>query len=205
MPHGKATDSYHHGDLRNALLSAGERLLNQQGTAGLSLREVARIAGVSHAAPYRHFRNKAALLTALAQRGFERLRDAIQAAAGRVPHGPEQQLIAAGTAYVRRAIENPELTQLMFSGVVAPYRASQNGLAGDAAFKALQNIIETGITAGVFRQREPGELALVAWTSMHGMALLVSTGLVDVDPDDPVSVDSFVAAVASNVIYGIAR
>ena len=202
MPASKSTDSYHHGDLRNALLSAGEVLLQQHGPGGLSLREVARVAGVSHAAPYRHFRDKAALLQALAGRGYERLRDAIRAAAAQVPHGPEQQLIAAGIAYVRLAVDKPAITQLMFSGTLDP---AQTGPSGEAAFAALQDIIEAGIKAGVFRQRESRELALVAWTSMHGLAMLITAGLLDVDSSDKAALDALVGSVASNVIYGISR
>jgi AcrR family transcriptional regulator len=197
---------YHHGDLRNALLNAAEQQLQAQGPDRLSLREVARKAGVSHTAPYRHFKDKAALLQALAGRGFIRLHAAIEAAAAAVPHGPERQLIAAGIAYVRLAVDKPAITQLMFSG--APGAARTGGpadMTGAAAFTALQDIIEAGIEAGVFRQREPRELALVAWTSMHGLAMLITAGLLDVDAGDPAALDALVGSVAGNVIYGISR
>ena len=66
---------YHHGDLRRSLIQAGSKLIEEKGLAGLSLREVARVAGVSHTAPYRHFQDKADLLAAIAQVGFEQLTD----------------------------------------------------------------------------------------------------------------------------------
>jgi AcrR family transcriptional regulator len=205
MPAEKTTNPYHHGDLRNALLTAAESLLREHGPGGLSLREVARTAGVSHTAPYRHFRDKAALLHALAQRGFERLHGAIRAAARSVPHGSEQQLIAAGIAYVKLAVNNPEIMQLMFAGDIEHTADGQQVTAGTDAFAALQDIVGSGIRSGVFRQRDPRELALVAWTSMHGLAMLITAGLLDVETENPAALDALVAAVASNVVYGIAR
>lgn len=202
MTAGKPRDPYHHGDLRKALLCAGEALLQQQGPAGLSLREVARQAGVSHMAPYRHFRDKAALLQALAELGFERLHAAMRAAAAAIPHGPEQQLIAAGVAYVRLAVEHPELTQLMFAGGGHP---DGDRPTGKSAFATLQDIIASGIRAGVFRRREPGELALVAWSCLHGLAMLVMTRQLDIDAGDAAAVDRLVSSVASHVLYGISR
>ncbi|NNJ94799.1 MAG: TetR/AcrR family transcriptional regulator [Halobacteria archaeon] len=205
MPNDSSKDGYHHGDLRNALLSAAEGLLVQHGPGGLSLREVARVAGVSHTAPYRHFSDKAALLQALARRGFERLHAAMTDAAAGVPHGPEQQLIAAGIACVRHAVNHAEITQLMFGGTLASTVDAAGDMSGRDAFAALQTIIESGISAGVFRQREPRELALVAWTSMHGLAMLMTAGLLEVDTGNPAALDQLVGSVASNVIYGIAR
>ncbi|MGB5260759.1 MAG: TetR/AcrR family transcriptional regulator [Gammaproteobacteria bacterium] len=205
MPPEAATDGYHHGDLKNALLSAAEGLLRTQGTGGLSLREVARLAGVSHTAPYRHFKGKDALLQALARRGFARLHAAMTDAAAGVPYGPEQKLIAAGIAYVKLAENNPELMQLMFGGTLHPATDATGGAVGRDALAALQAIIEPGISAGVFRQREPGELALVAWTSMHGLAMLITAGLLKYDVDDPATLDKLIGTVAGNVIYGIAR
>lgn len=205
MPADSNPARYHHGDLKNALLSAAEGLLSAQGAGGLSLREVARVAGVSHAAPYRHFGGREDLLQALAGRGFERLHDAIKDATRAVPHGPEQQLIAAGIAYVRLAVSNPEITRLMFGATLTPGNAPENQAKGRAAFAALQAIIESGIGAGVFRPREPRELALVAWSSMHGLAMLMNAGLLEVDDDAPGALDQLVGAVVSNVVYGIAR
>jgi AcrR family transcriptional regulator len=199
------TNQYHHGDLHNALLTAAGALLREQGTGGVSLREVARRAGVSHTAPYRHFSSKAALLAALAQRGFRQLEAAIMTAAERVPHGPEQQLIAAGIAYVRHAVSNPEVIRLMFGETPEATGAVEAGAAGRQVFTALQSIMEAGIQSGVFRQREAGELALVAWTSMHGLAMLVTAGMLPMDTTDPDAVETLVGAVAGNVIYGISR
>ena len=198
-------NSYHHGDLRNALLVAGEQLLVTRGVAALSLREVAKLTGVSHAAPYRHFRDKAALMQALAESGFERLHAVISAAAARIPHDPELKLVEAGVAYVHLAVRNPALIQLMFAAGPGQAEDGPTRRAALPVFAPLVAIVKSGIETGVFRDREPRELALVAWTSMHGLALLLVTGQFQVDLTDKAALDKLVRSVAQNVIYGISR
>ena len=196
---------YHHGDLRNALLEAGEQLLAETGVAALSLRAVAKQAGVSHAAPYRHFKGKAALISGLAQAGFSLLRSVISMAADKIPYDPEQKLVEAGVAYVHLALRNPELMQLMFStapGQVVDMQLRQSSMA---TLEPLVDIMNTGIEAGIFRERDAHELALVAWTSMHGMAMLLVARLMEIDVADEKSLDGLVRSVAQNVIYGISR
>ncbi|MCK5480393.1 MAG: TetR/AcrR family transcriptional regulator [Gammaproteobacteria bacterium] len=205
MPASTSQSGYHHGDLRNALLAAGEQLLVKRGVGALSLREVAKFAGVSHAAPYRHFKGKAALMCALAQSGFDRLRSDIRAAAEKIPYDPEQKLVEAGVAYVHLAVRNPELIQLMFGGGFEQPDDLDLKQASMTAFEALVDIISTGIEAGVFRDRDPRELALVAWTSMHGMAMLLAARLIGINLDDEEALDGLVRSVAQNVIYGISR
>ena len=205
MTHPKGAQPYHHGDLRNALLLAAEQLLAEQGAASLSLRAVAKRAGVSHAAPYRHFRDRAALLRALAQGGFERLAGAIELAAGNASQNPEQKLVEAGVAYVRQAVERPALTRLMFGGSVMVEDDAAYRQASAAAFEALLKIIREGVAAGVFRARDPQELALVAWTSMHGMVMLMTAGLLDSNASGNGGIDDQVRSIARNVIYGLSK
>src|SRR5690349_9700618 len=97
-------ETYHHGNLRPALLRAAGKMLEKQGPAGVSLREASRRAGVSHAAPYRHFADREALLAELAAEGFEMLAEALRGHAGR----------DMGEAYVRFALEHPQRFRLMF-------------------------------------------------------------------------------------------
>ena len=205
MTHPKGAQPYHHGDLRNALLLAAEQLLAEQGAASLSLRAVAKRAGVSHAAPYRHFRDRAALLRALAQGGFERLAGAIELAAGNASQNSEQKLAEAGVAYVRQAVERPALTRLMFGGSVMVEDDAAYRQASAAAFEALLKIIGEGVAAGVFRARDPRELALVAWTSMHGMTMLMTAGLLDSNASGNGGIDDQVRSIARNVIYGLSK
>ena len=127
---------YHHGDLRNALIQAATTVLVEKGAAALSLREVAKVAGVSHAAPYRHFRDKAALLRVLAQGGFERLTEVINTAAENSPYNPEQKLIEAGVAYVRNAVQHPEITRLMFAATIEPQQDRAYLAASAASYEA---------------------------------------------------------------------
>ena len=196
---------YHHGDLKNALIQAATTVLVEKGAAALSLREVTKVAGVSHAAPYRHFRDKAALLRVLAQGGFERLTAAINTAAESSPHNPEQKLIEAGVAYVRNALQHPEITRLMFAGTVEPRQDHAYLAASAASYEALLDIIREGIEQGSFRQQPPQQLVLVAWASMHGLAMLAVASLLEVDVDDEQALDTLIRSVARNVIYGIVK
>ncbi|MDH3560057.1 MAG: TetR/AcrR family transcriptional regulator [Gammaproteobacteria bacterium] len=198
------TDSYHHGDLKNALLQAAEQLLQERGASGFSLRDVARATGVSHTAPYRHFRDKAALLRALSGRGFERLRGALaEAAAGQ--RGPEQGLIEAGRVYVQIVVQNPGMTRLMFGGVIVAAEDDDNAWRPGSVLEVLVGIIRAGQRVGAFRDRDPQELALMVWSSMHGMAMLVGDASLDVDPDDMAQLDKAVRSMTENVLYGISR
>src|SRR6476659_4036663 len=101
------TKRYHHGDLRNALIQAGQAILAAEGAAGLDLRKVARAAGVSHAAPYRHFADKQALLAAIAEEGFYQLTEGMDAAIGQAPASAADQLEQLAHVYVQFAIDHP--------------------------------------------------------------------------------------------------
>src|SRR6478672_7153397 len=98
--------TYHHGNLRPALLRAATKTLEKEGVGALSLRDLARRAGVSHNAPYRHFPDRESLLAALAADGFEKLGQAMRGQGGK----------EMGEAYVRFALEHPQLFRLMFGG-----------------------------------------------------------------------------------------
>jgi AcrR family transcriptional regulator len=173
----KAEKTYHHGDLRSALLRAAVDLLAERGPVELSLRAVAKAAGVSHAAPYRHFRDKSELLAAIAQAGFESLADAMAAAERGHPDDPRAQLIDAGIAYVRLAVRNPHIAQLMFGGVVEPAAGpAPLGRACDEAFKGLVRIIENGQRDGIYKDAPTMDLVVAAWSMVHGLAMLVTAG-----------------------------
>ena len=156
---------YHHGDARNALLAAAADLLERVGAAGLSLRQVAEHAGLSRQAPYNHFENKEALLAELVRQGFERLATAL-AAGGDA--GEEGALERAADAYVRRAQEAPALFRLMFSQeLVNISRFPTTAQAGTAAFAKLQEIV-----AAFTPEERVAEMALAAWSLVHGYATL---------------------------------
>ena len=172
-----AKKAYHHGDLRAALVRAGTELLRDRGAAGLSLREVAKAAGVSHAAPYRHFADKQQLLAAVAAAGFDRLQAAMARAAADHPDDPRAQLYAAGDAYIELARAAPDTMHLMFGGIVDPKQIrGELGQVAQNAFAALVDIVARNQKAGVIVEGDTVELALCAWSIVHGLGMLVAGG-----------------------------
>ena len=159
--------AYHHGDLRRALIAAGRELIARDGPGALSLREAARLAGVSHNAPYRHFENREALLAAVAAAGFSDLREALLGAAAAPP---EQRLGAMGKAYLRFALEHRADFLLMF-GSNRP-KADDPELR-EAATSAL-DALRRNVGAGDARDLEGRVLR--AWGLAHGLAHLVADG-----------------------------
>lgn len=173
----KSDKSYHHGNLREALIAAALPLLARQGAADLSLREVAKAAGVSNAAPYRHFPNRIALLEAIAAQGFGRLVRVCQEAARRHPADPKRQLVEAGMGYLIFTLEQPQSIQLMFGGVLdLRHCGDELKEAADAAILSLMAIIETGRKAGIYRRAKAMDLLLTSWSTIHGYSMLVSAG-----------------------------
>lgn len=154
--------AYHHGDLHRALLEAAARLLIANGAAALTLREVARAAGVSHNAPYRHFASRQALLAELATEGFDRLRRRLDDVAPLT----EERVRALGRAYLRFAVEERPYFLLMFGGEIEKSAFSALANAALAAYAILEGAVEA--EGG----RDPSE-ALRAWAMVHGLAHLV--------------------------------
>lgn len=182
-PSAKPKPQYHHGDLRRALIDASLALIAEEGFAALSLREVARRAGVTHAAPYRHFADKEALLAAVAEEGFRTMAAQMRERMAREP-GPVERLGACGVAYVLFAVHNPSHFRVMF-GPHFRQPADHAALAaeGGNAFGLLVQGITEGQQAGVLRPGEPLPLALGAWSLVHGLAsLLVDQKLKDAGP-----------------------
>lgn len=156
---------YHHGDLRRAILDAAVESISAGGSAALSLRELSRRAGVSHAAPVHHFGDKAGVLTALAAEGFERLADAL-AAAG-------DDFAEAGVAYVRFAVSHRAHFEVMFR--------PDTYHADDPAVVAARERASGALTGGVRTRttqtgREARLTGIAAWSLMHGFATLWLTG-----------------------------
>jgi AcrR family transcriptional regulator len=161
--------AYHHGDLRRALVHTTLRLIAERGPTGFTLREVARRAGVSHNAPYRHFRNKEALLAAVAEEGFVALTQTTERAA-REATTPQQRLVERGVAYVTFALDRPSHYRVMFGPAIR--RGRHPGLDGAAqrAFDSLVREMASGQQVGAFAGSDPRELARVSWALVHGVA-----------------------------------
>jgi AcrR family transcriptional regulator len=186
----RARRDYHHGDLRASVLRAASELVEKKGIEALSLRDVARRAGVSHNAPYRHFPSRAALLEAIAAAGFERFAAELEAAerAG--------GLRARGEAYIRFALANPQHFRLMFG----PGRASDPALREKAilAFGGLQQAISAH--AG----QDAPHAAIAAWALVHGLShLLLDQKLAGAR--DPAQLREFVSAVLGSVRFSVAQ
>ncbi|MBB2160369.1 TetR/AcrR family transcriptional regulator [Gluconacetobacter sacchari] len=168
--------SYHHGDLRAALIAEGLRLLAERDVDALSLREVARGVGVSATSVYRHFPDKDALLAAVAQEGLARL-GAAQREAEAAAGGGDAGFAATGRAYVRFALANPALFRLIFaSPVLAPAKAAGT-LVSDAA-----DLLQAH--AAAVAAKDGGEAvmrAIEAWALVHGLAMLMLDGQIPAD------------------------
>jgi len=164
------------GDLRQALLEAAVATLDNVGADGLSLREVARRAGVSHAAPAHHFSDKSGLLTAVATEGFGMLVTYLADARPGDGDQPVDQLAALGRAYAQFAEENPGRFEVMFRPGLLRADDLAFQRAGDAAFQALRHQIATCQSRG-WRDRTPTDaLAAAAWALAHGIAVLRMQG-----------------------------
>jgi AcrR family transcriptional regulator len=163
----RAGRSYHHGDLRNGLLEAARAILEEESLAALTLRAVARRAGVSHAAPYRHFPNHEALLVELSVEGFHELHEALREAA-KAPGSESDRVANIGAAYMRFVAKRPALARLMFGGQL-PNRDK---------FPALGHAADA-IGAEIGTALHDSALGLAVWASVHGLAMLVLENVID--------------------------
>jgi AcrR family transcriptional regulator len=173
-----ATRPYHHGDLRQALIDAGLERLEADGLEALSLREVARRVGVSHAAPAHHFPDKRALLAAMAASGFTTLAGEMDAAVARAGRDPVRRLTASGVAYVRFALARPRLFRLMFgSDFHARDGSAELAAASDRAFAVLLGATQAVLAAQGNDNPDHHILVVTAsWASVHGLATLAIDG-----------------------------
>lgn len=182
---------YHHGDLKNALIEAAARLVVERGIANVSLREVARAAGVSHAAPYHHFSDKSALLAAVAEEGFKRF-DVYQSRALRsAPQDPQEKLRALGRAYVRFAIANPHFFRIMFRYDIAELdRYPSLAEVAKRTFDRLLNTVSEYLKGK--KSKDPMHAAIRAWALVHGLATLWLDGRLNKMPAAREAIDKII-------------
>jgi AcrR family transcriptional regulator len=169
-------DSYHHGDLHEALLTAGEAVLSELGLDGFSLRKVAARVGVSHSAPAHHFGDAQGLLVALATRGFQRLLASMQDRQRRADPDLTEQLIASGLGYLDFAQSSPALFRLVFGSGLSDRATPQLQLAGEAALLHLAT--DLGRLRGAEPFASPDAMAevIATWSMTHGFAELLISG-----------------------------
>ena len=169
---------YHHGDLRTALISATLELLSTTGVRELSLREVSRRAGVSHAASYRHFPSKESLLAAVAEQGFDQLTEALRSSVKSARQVPVAKLRAAGVAYVGFGLQHPQHLTVMFGGAIAHFddypalkAAARN--AQDQLRAVVRAVLLQGAAIGA---ADEDTVEAAAWAIVHGLTVLLVDG-----------------------------
>lgn len=168
--------SYHHGDLRNALLDGAYDMLMEEGIQNLSLRKVAKRVGVSHNAPYQHFSDKEALIAAVAEQGFAHLSKTIHHLLEQHHATPSiDKLILAAQAYVQFMAENPAYLEVMFG----PYHHSDYpdlSKTALATFELLVSIVIEGQVSGEIKQGDAREIAATIWMTLHGISTIFRDG-----------------------------
>lgn len=184
--------SYHHGDLRSALVSTGEALLEEQGVAGFTLAECARRAGVSKAAPAHHFGNAQGLLAAIAQKGVNELADRLEAALAQLETGDcAQRLRCVARGYVDFAMDRPERFRIVFGPALPTDKRGETlAVSTDCALYILER--ELSALRPDFPDRRA--LTVFTWSFVHGLSmLLLDRRLARVMKDDQADRDALIA------------
>jgi len=170
--------AYHHGDLRSALLASALEILRREGIEGLTLRAVARAAGVSQSAPYRHFADRRQLMAGVAAQGFRAMEQAMLAEMQRMtPDAPRSGLKMVAVAYVKFGLENPALYRVMFGPEVAntedlpELRETGRGVLGFVS-EGIRRLQEAGLVG----PGDPWLMAVTTWSTLHGLVMLTLDG-----------------------------
>ena len=199
-PRRKPRDSYHHGDLRRALLDEALRTIQTDGVNALTLRTIGLRLGVSRTALYRHFTDKRALLSSVATEGFrlltERLLDSWKA-------GGVRGFNAMGVAYIRFAMANAPHYRVMFGGSVDHGPRDEDLMReSTAAFQALVDAIVALQKEGAVRKDDPVQLARFIWAAVHGVSMLIIDGQL---PHQQAEIDDLIQFTVERISTGIAR
>jgi AcrR family transcriptional regulator len=172
--------TYHHGDLRSALLDAALTVINEAGSSQLTIREVARRAGVSHTAPYRHFADKDELIVAVVEQGFELLQQTMQTEKDAAPKDPISQFAASGTAYIDFALQHPAYYRVMYSGDLLTsdgHKSLQH--TSSNTFAQMVDDITTCQQLNIVKSGNPALQALAILSTVHGFVTMVNDNRVN--------------------------
>ncbi len=171
MPRKK---TYHHGDLKNALIEAGADILAKDGVGGLSLRKVAQKAGVSHTAPYAHFADKQALIAAISTDGYRRLYEALAATTQQYADDPARQLIEGAWAYVQFALNDTDHFKITLSGAIEKEKDYPAFVEiSQQSFALVVQIVEACQQAKVLKRGPTDLIAVGVWSLIHGFVSLI--------------------------------
>jgi AcrR family transcriptional regulator len=194
----EAARPYHHGNLRTELLERAEETLRDRGAGELSLRELAREVGVSHAAPRRHFRDKQALLDALAESGFDRLGRELDEAIGEAGGDFNSRLAAFAQTYVRFATRNGPLLELMFAGKHREGASESLRSAAAQAFSRPLALVSEAQAAGEVVSGDPERVATVLFAALQGLVSMAHSGLLE-----DAALDEVVADAVDGLMAGL--
>jgi AcrR family transcriptional regulator len=201
----KRPDAYHHGDLRQALVEAASRTLERRGAEELSLRALGRELRVSPRAPYRHFATKEELLAAVAAEGFRTFAALTASRVAAAGADPIAKLRAVATGYVSFAVEHPAAFRVMYAPYATVKETAPELLrARGEAHQASMLIIAEGQAAGLLREGDPMQLALVMWSSVHGLSVLLTEGQLG-RYDRPVEAAKLASLVSGLLLEGLLR
>ena len=202
----EAKSNYHHGNLRSALLDAAASIISDTGPQGLTIREVASRAGVSHGAPYRHFSGKDDILLAVVEQGFALLEQTMAERKAAADDDPISQFAASGMAYVDFALQQSAYYRVMFSGnlLSAGGELSLEHTSRETLQEMVRNIEECQ-ALGIVRQGNPEVLALTIWSTVHGFVSLANDGRLDHLLQDDANADSLRDEVLGAIFQGLGQ
>ena len=191
-----APRDYHHGNLKNVLIEAAISQIATHGARALSLRELARSIGVSHASTYRHFPNKESVLATIAEQGFEKLTRAMEAAARPHAGDPLEMLQATGVAYVDFGVSHPHHLQVMFGDLITHHDIYPALVeASKKAYEVLVSVVREGQQSGGVGAQNERLVTLAAWAQVHGLAMLIASGQIRPDGAERLEHKSLAASV----------
>ncbi|MFC1996407.1 TetR/AcrR family transcriptional regulator [Chloroflexota bacterium] len=166
--------TYHHGDLKNALIQAGIEILSDEGVKGLSLRQVAKRAGVSHTAPYAHFADKQALVAAISTEGYRRLYAQLSLLDQEYASDPLGKLVEVAWSYIQFAVNDPAHFKITFSGVIEKEKDYPSFIEiSQQSFNFIIDMVADCQAEGILRPGPTDLIAVHIWGAIHGLATLL--------------------------------
>lgn len=188
---------YHRVNLKQNLLDSAVALIAEAGPQAFTLREVARRAGVSHNAPYRHFRDKEDLLAAVAAQGFDLLNEAMRKAMTK-GHTAAERLSLAGRGYIQFALQSPQHLLVMFETPAPADQRPEYAAAAQRAFQTLLDAIVSVQAEGGLPQGDPHPFALASWSAVHGLAKLAIGGRLPFNPKQTLQFAGYLTQVLAD-------